>query len=138
MSEVNKALIRRWYEEVWNKGRTEAIDEMFADDVITHGLADESGIPVQGAAGFKEFHRKFKAAFPDLTITVEDTIAEGDKVVARCTVRGRHVGDSLGLAATDKPIEITGISITRIQDGKIVEGWNNFDFMSLFQQIGAI
>ena len=138
MCEENKALTRRWYEEVWNKGRSEAIDEMFAADVITHGLADESGAPVQGVAGFKEFHRKFKEAFPDMTITVEDTIAEGDKVVARCTVRGCHSADSLGLVASNKPIEITGISITRIQDGKIVEGWNEFDFMSLFRQIGAI
>jgi predicted ester cyclase len=69
---------------------------------------------------------------------VEDVIAEGDKVVARCTVRATHTGEGLGFTASLKPIEITGVSISRIENGKIVEGWNHFDFMTLFQQIGAL
>ncbi len=138
MSEENRSLARRWFEEVWNKGRADAIDEMFASDGTAHGLSDQSGNPLRGPADFKSFHRRFRDAFPDIVITVEDTIVEGDKVAARCTVRGRHMGDGLGFAATRRPIEITGISIVRVRDGKIVEAWNNFDFMSLFQQIGAI
>jgi steroid delta-isomerase-like uncharacterized protein len=138
MSEVNRDLIRRWYDEVWNKGRTEAIDEMLAPDCLAHGLADEAGKTLCGPAAFKAFHQKFCGAFPDINVTVEDVVAEGDKVVARCTVRGTHRGGSLGFAATGKPIEITGVSISRIENGKIVEGWNNFDFMTLFQQVGAI
>ena len=138
MSEENKALVHRWFEEVWNKGRVEAIDEMFAEDGLAHGLADESGYPLRGPAGFKAFHEKFRTAFPDIIVTIEDLIAESDKVAARCSVRGRHAGDSLGFAATNKPMEITGVSIIRVKDGKIVEGWNNFDFMKMFQQLGAI
>ena len=138
MSEANKALIRRWFEEVWNKGRAEAIDEMFAEDGAAYGLSDANGNPLRGPASFREFHQSFRNAFPDLVVVVEDTIAEADKVAARCVVRGQHMGDSLGFAATQKPVEITGISIVRVRDGKIVEAWNNFDFMSMYRQLGAI
>ena len=99
MAEENKALIRRWFEEVWNKGRADAIDEMFAEGGVAHGLSDESGSPLRGPAAFREFHQKFRNAFPDIVVTVEDTIAEGDQVAARCLVRGKHSGDSLGFAA---------------------------------------
>lgn len=138
MSEENKQLIRRWFEEVWNKGRPEVIDELFAEDGIAHGLADEPGAPLYGPAAFKEFHKKFRGAFPDIVVTVEDTISEGDLVAARGRVRAVHAGDDLGFAATQKPMEITGISIVRIKGGQIVEAWNNFDFMSMFRQLGAL
>jgi steroid delta-isomerase-like uncharacterized protein len=138
MSEQNKAFIRRWFEEVWNKGREEAIDEMFAEEGVANGLVDESGQPLRGPAGFKPFFRKFREAFPEIEVVVEDAIAEGDRVAARCTVRGRHRGDSLGFAATERPVEFTGMTIVRIHHGKIVEAWNNFDFMSMFQQLGAL
>ena len=134
----NKALIRRWFEEVWNKGRAEAIDEMFAVDGVANGLSDEKGEPLRGPEDFKPFFYKFREAFPDIEVVVEDTVAEGDKVAARCRVRGTHQGDNLGVAATQKPVEFTGIAIVRIENGKIVEAWNNFDFMSMFQQLGAI
>lgn len=137
MLEENKELIRCWFEEVWNKGRADAIDEMLAKDGIVHGLSNETGEPLQGAAAFREFHKKFHDAFPNIVVTVDDTIAEGDQVVARCTVRGQHTGDSLGFAATNKPIMITGTAIARVKDGKIVEAWNNFDLLSLNQQIGV-
>jgi steroid delta-isomerase-like uncharacterized protein len=138
MSEHNKAFIRRWFEEVWNKGREEAIDEMFAEEGVANGLEDESGQPLRGPEGFKPFFRKFREAFPEIQVVVEDAVAEGDKVAARCTVRGRHRGDSLGFAATERPVEFTGITIVRIRHGKIVEAWNNFDFMTMFQQLGAL
>lgn len=138
MSEENKALIRRWFEEVWNKGREEAINEMFAEDGIAHGLADESGEPLRGPTGFKPFFRNFRTAFPYIEVVVEDTVTEGDKVAARCTVRGKHQSDSLGFAATQRPMEITGMTIVRVRDGKIIEAWNNFDFMSMFKQLGAL
>ena len=138
MSEENKALIRRWFEEVWNKGREEAINEMFAEDGIAHGLADESGEPLRGPTGFKPFFRNFRTAFPDIEVVVEDTITEGEKVAARCTVRGKHQSDTLGFAATQRPMEITGMTIVRVRDGKIIEAWNNFDFMSMFKQLGAL
>jgi steroid delta-isomerase-like uncharacterized protein len=137
MYDENRALIHRWFEEVWNKGREDAIDEMFAEEGIANGLADETDAPLRGPAGFKPFFQKFRQAFPDIEVIVEDTVVEGDKVAARCRVRATHQGESLGFAATQKPVEFTGISIVRIKDGKIVEAWNNFDFMSMFQQINA-
>lgn len=138
MSDENKALIRRWFEEVWNKGREEAIDEMFAPAGIAHGLADDAGNALRGPQDFKPFFRKFRSAFPELEIVVEDIVAEGDKVAARCSVRGNHQSDSLGFAATGLSTEFTGITIVRIEDGRIVEAWNNFDFMTMFKQLGAL
>ena len=134
--EANKALVRRWFEEVWNKGRAEAIDEMFAADGIAHGLSGDEAAPLKGPVDFKPFHGTFRGAFPDIVVTVEDVIAEGDKVAARCSVRGKHAGDHLGVAATNTDVDFTGISIARIKDGKIVEAWNNFDFLRMNQQVG--
>ena len=136
--EANKALVRRWFEEVWNKGRSDAISEMFADEGIAHGLSDDPVNPLRGPAGFLPFHAQFREAFPNIEVVVEDQIAEGDLVATRCSVRGKHTGDSLGFAATQSPVEFTGITITRIKDGKIAEAWNNFDFMKMYRQLGAI
>ena len=135
MTADNAALLRRWFEEVWNKGRAEAIDELFAADGLAHGLA--GGEPLRGAADFKPFFHTFKDAFPDIEVVVEDTITEGDKVAARCTVRAKHQGDTLGFAATQRPVEFSGICITRWRAGQIVEAWNNFDFMAMYQQLGV-
>jgi steroid delta-isomerase-like uncharacterized protein len=136
--EANKALIRRWFEEVWKKGRADAIPEMFAADGIAHGLSDDPEKPLRGPAGFLPFHSQFREAFPDIEVVVEDQVAEGDMVATRCTVRGKHQGDSLGFKATNSPVEFTGMTITRIRDGKIVEAWNNFDFMKMYRQLGAL
>src|SRR5512138_1534112 len=133
MSDENKELIRRWFEEVWNKGRADAIDEMFAADGVAHGLSD--GEPVRGPAEFKKFHASFKGAFPNLEVRIEDIVSEGDKAAVRCKVRGKHLGDSLGFAATHSPVEFSGIAIVRVKDGKIVEAWNNFDFMRMNKQL---
>ncbi len=138
MSEENKQLVRRWFEEVWNKGRADAIDEMFAENGIAHGLSDDPANPITGPEGFKPFHVTFREAFPNMKIVVEDVVAEGDRVAARCSVRGSHEGEFLGLAATQSPIDFTGMTIVRIDKGKIVEAWNNFDFMSLHRQLGNI
>jgi steroid delta-isomerase-like uncharacterized protein len=138
MSEGNEYVIRRWFEEVWNKGREEAIDELFDEQGVAHGLTDEAGETLRGPSGYRPFFRRLREAFPDIEIVVEDTVSEGDKVAARCTVRGRHRGDALGLAATERPVEFTGICIVRVADGKIAEAWNNFDFMAMYQQLGAL
>ena len=138
MSEANKKLFRRWFDEVWNNGRAEAIDEMFAPDGIAHGLSSDPQKPMVGPAHFHVFHGQFREAFPDIMIVVEDMVAEGDKVVARCSVRGKHQGDSLGFTATQSPVEFTGMAMVRIKDGLIVEAWNNFDFMKMYRQLGAL
>ena len=138
MSEENKQLVRRWFEEVWNKGRAEAIDEMFDEYGVAHGLSDDPANPITGPRDFRPFHTLFREAFPNMLIEVEDMIAEGDKVAARCSVRARHEGDFLGRAATQAPVQFTGITIVRIDKGKIVEAWNNFDFQTLHKQVGLI
>jgi steroid delta-isomerase-like uncharacterized protein len=136
--EENKALVRRWFAEVWNKGRADAIPEMFAEDGLAHGLSDDVSAPLKGPSGFLPFHSQFREAFPNIEVVVEDQIAEGDLVATRCSVRGKHQGDSLGFKATQSPVEFTGVTITRIRDGKIVEAWNNFDFMKMYKQLGAL
>jgi steroid delta-isomerase-like uncharacterized protein len=135
----NVATVRRWFEEVWNKGRAEAIDELFAEEGVAHGLASEGGVEgLRGPAGFKVFHQRFREAFPGVEVVVDDAISDGDKVAARCTVRARHEGDALGYRATGRPVEFTGMTFARVRDGKIVEAWNSFDFMSMFEQIGVL
>ena len=136
MSEKNKALIRRWFEEVWNQGRGDVIDELLAEDAVIHGLVDGAGNPVNGLDGFHDFHNQFRGAFPDLIVSVDDTIAEGEMVVARCSVRGRHTGNHLGFAATNAPVQFEGVAITRIENGKIAEAWNHFDFAQMNRQLG--
>ena len=138
MSEENKALVRRWFEEVWNKGRAEAIAEMFDEEGVAHGLASEGGGQLRGPNEFRPFFERFHGAFPDISVEVVDTVAEGDRVAARCAVRGRHQSDALGFAATQQPVDFEGICIVRIRDGKIVEAWNQFDFMRMFEQLGAL
>jgi steroid delta-isomerase-like uncharacterized protein len=138
MYEENKAVVRRWFAEVWNEGRAEVIEELFDENGIAHGLADDPANPIKGPRGYRPFYEVFRQAFPNLEIVVEDMVAEGDKVAARCSVRGRHEGDFMGRAATESPVEITGITIVRIEKGKIVEAWNNFDFMTLHRQVGLL
>ena len=93
---------------------------------------------MRGPQGFLPFHAQFREAFPNIEVIVEDQIAEGDKVATRCSMRGKHSGDSLGFAATQMPVDFTGVTITRIRNGQIVETWNNFDFMKMYKQLGAI
>ena len=138
MSQENKELVRRWFEEVWNKGRADAIEEMFDANGIAHGLSDDPENPIKGPRDFKPFHTVFRDAFPNMMIVVEDMVAEGDKVAARCSVRAKHEGDFLGRSATESPVDFTGITIVRIYKGKIVEAWNNFDFMTLHRQVGLL
>jgi len=138
MSEANKELVRRWFEEVWNQGRADAIDEMFDENGVAHGLSDDPANPIKGPTGFRPFHNVFREAFPNMMIVVEDMIAEDDKVAARCSVRAQHEGDFLGKAATQSPVDFAGIAIVRIYNGKIVEAWNNFDFMTLHKQVGLL
>ena len=138
MSEENKQLLRRWFEEVWNNGRADAIEEMFDENGIAHGLSDDPSKPIRGPKDYRPFYDVFRQAFPNLRIVIEDMVAEGDKVAARCSVRGKHEGDFMGRAATQSPVEFTGITIVRIDNGKIVEAWNNFDFMTMYKQVGHL
>jgi steroid delta-isomerase-like uncharacterized protein len=134
MSTENKVLVRRWFEEVWNKGRAAAIDELLAGNSVVHGL----GPHPQGPAEFKKFHAAYLNAFPDLTIHIDAMVAEGDVVAARWSGKGTHRGDGLGFAATGKLVQFSGMVFVRIQGGKLVEGWNVFDQLGMLQQVGVV
>ena len=138
MSEENKEVLRRWFDEVWNKGRAETIDELFDEDGIAHGLSDDPSKPIKGPGEFRPFYTMFRQAFPNMEIIIEDMVAEGDKVAARCSVRAKHEGEFMGRAATQSPVEFTGMTILRINNGKIVEAWNNFDFLTMNKQLGDL
>ena len=140
MLEENKQLVRRWFDEAWNKGRSEAIDEMFDENGIAHGLSNDPAHPIKGPKDYKPFYNMFRQAFPNMKIVIEDMIAEGDKVTARCSVRGKHEGEFLGIAATQSPVEFTGITIVRIANGKIVEAcWvTSFAFPTNVKQFTTI
>src|SRR4051794_11070332 len=127
--------VRRWFEEVWNNKSEAAVDEMLAEDGIGYGLPSGD---IRGPAAFKEYQRLLISAYPDLRVEVEDTVVEGDKIAARCRVTGVHQGEGLGVAPTNQPVEFTGMVIVRVKDGKIVEAWNEFDFMTMYKQVGAL
>ena len=135
--EENKALARRFMEEVYNKGNVDLIDEVVASNWVDHDPSSPPGMSsdVEGAKRFVEMYRN---AFPDLQITVEDMIAEGDKVVMRWTARGTHQGELMGIPPSGKQVEVTGINIDRIEGGKFIESWSNYDTLGMMQQIGAI
>ena len=137
MSEANKALVRRWFEEVWNRGREETIDELFAPHGIGYGLGD-TDVPTRGPAEFKLFASNLRGAIPDIRMTIEDIMAEGDKVTVRIMVEGTHKGGQLGVAPTGRRIRIAGVAMVRISNGQIVEGWNSWDQLGLLRQIGAL
>ncbi|MBB6049863.1 ester cyclase [Armatimonas rosea] len=130
-----ESVLRAWYEQVWNQGREAAIDELLADDAKAHGLVDAEGNTARGPASFKQVFHTFRTAFPDLCITLDEVVAQRDICAVRCTVRGTHLGDSLGIPATGKKVEFTGMNFARISEGKIVEGWNNFDFATMQAQL---
>jgi steroid delta-isomerase-like uncharacterized protein len=136
MAQENSILIRRWFEEVWNNGRMEAIDEMASPDVIGHGQAQHA--TDIGLREFKPFVQALRSAFPDMQVTIDYIIEQGDKVVARWTSTMTHRGEFLGIAPTGKKATITGTTTQKISGGKIVEGWDNWDQLGLLVQIGAV
>ena len=133
-TEQNKALLHRLVEE-WNKHNLAGVDELFAPDYVCHG----SGvIPDIDLAGWRQLIPALWTAFPDQHYSLEDLIAEGDKVVSRYTLRCTHQGDFMGIPPTGKQVSFTGIEIDRIEEDKIVESWFSSDLLGFLQQLGAI
>jgi steroid delta-isomerase-like uncharacterized protein len=132
------AVIRTWFEELWNQGKEETIDKLFAADGIAHGLSGPDGAAIRGRDAFRIFFKSFRSAFPDIQIEVAQTITDGDRVAALCHVTGTHRGHDLGITATGKNVQFSGMVLARVQGGVIVEGWNSFDFLSLYRQIGFL
>jgi steroid delta-isomerase-like uncharacterized protein len=134
VQDENKRLAQRWFEEVWNQGREGAIDELLCADGVGFGLAD-TGTEVHGAEQLKPFVRNLRDAFPDLHITIEDMVSENDKVAVRFNLTGSHKGSGLGFPPTDHKINVTGMTILQISQGKLRHGWNNWDQLGMMQQL---
>jgi steroid delta-isomerase-like uncharacterized protein len=130
-AEENKAIARHADEELFNRGNLEVADELFAPNFVYHDPA--SGEDWHGPESVKQYATMLRAAFPDLHYLVEDQVAEGDKVVTRYTASGTHWGELMGIAPTGNRVVITGISIARIENGKIEEIWENYDTLGMMQ-----
>jgi steroid delta-isomerase-like uncharacterized protein len=136
MSENNKAIVRRLIEEFWNKGNLSLADQFFAP-FYTHHDASTPDFG-QGPESERKRATLYRTAFPDLRLTVEDLIAENEMVTARWSCRGTHNGDLNGIAPTGKQINISGVTILRFSNGKMVEGYVNWDALGLMQQLGVV
>src|ERR1700749_2752424 len=131
----NKQLAQRWFAEVWNQGSDSAIDELLSPPGVGFGLG-ATDTEIHGPAEFRPFVHNLLSAFPDLHISVEDTVAEGDKVAVRLRVTGTHKGNGLGFPATGRKIDVTAITIIQFANGQLVHGWNNWDQLGMLQQLG--
>lgn len=134
-TEGNKALIRRFYEEVFNQRNLAALDDFYAPDHVDHTLPP--GMPV-GPDGTRQAIAITLAGFPDLRVAIEDMIAEGDKVVTRFTINGTQQGTFGSISPTGKQVAVSTIEITRVVDGKIVEDWGLDDRLGMLQQLGLV
>jgi steroid delta-isomerase-like uncharacterized protein len=135
-TEENKAIARRWSEELWSTGNLAVADKLVAPNYVRHDPGDL--FSVEGPEGVKRLVERIRARQPDLHILIEDMIAEGDRVVTRYTVTGTDTGGFMGRAPTGKQTKATGIQIFRIVDGKIVESWANRDDLGVLQQLGLV
>ena len=137
MSEENKAIARRALEEVFSgQGNLDVADELFAPDYVGHDPASLEDI--RGPEGVKEFGSMYRNAFPDVQLSVQEQVAEGDMVATRWIASATHQGDLMGIAPTGNRVTVAGTSVERIVDGKIEETWDNYDALGMMQQIGAI
>ena len=136
MSELNKKVVRRLFEEVWNKGNLPLADELFTPNYAHH----DASTPDVGRGPESEKKRAtlYRTAFPDMQLNIEDIIAEGETVMARWSCRGTHKGDLSGIAPTGKQVNFSGVSIARFANGKMAEGWVNWDALGLMQQLGVV
>jgi steroid delta-isomerase-like uncharacterized protein len=133
--ELGKQLARRIVDEVWTQGKLDVIDEVVAADFVGYNPTDGE---IRGPAGFRQLVERYRAAFPDTTMRVTSTIAEGDTIATHWTATGTHTGELMGIAPTGREVTVEGTQIDRIRDGKIVESHGLFDALGLLQQLGAI
>jgi steroid delta-isomerase-like uncharacterized protein len=135
-TEENKAITRRFLEEIFTGGNLELVDELFAPDFLLH----DSSVPqeVRGVEALKQYITMYRAAYPDTHFTVEDQIAEGNEVVTRWTGQGTHQGELMGISPTGNQVTVTGIEVDRVSGGKIEESWVSYDALGMMQQLGIV
>ncbi len=136
MSEENKSLIHRLYEEVFDRGYLDVAHQLYASDAVTHNPAGRGDSPEPD--GIRQSVEAYRAAFRDSQVVIEDMVAEGDRVVVRYTARGVHAGALLGVPPTGKNVESRGVAIHRIAYGRIAESWIFRDDIGLLKQLGVM
>jgi predicted ester cyclase len=134
-TEENKALVRRFFEDGWNKQNLALVDELLSADYVDHDLPP--GFPPT-RDGFKQSASMYWSGFPDGRLEIEDQVAEGDRVVTRWSGRATHTGEFMQIAPTGKQVAVAGITINRVAGGKLVENWLQFDRLGLLQQLGVV
>lgn len=135
-AQTNKEHARRFNEEVWGKSNFDAIDHLVADDFVGHNPSLHE--PVRGPDGVREIAEMLHAAFPDCEVELEDVIADGNRVAQRVTLTATHEGEFMGIDPTGEQVEVTGMNITRLEDGKWAEGYELWDTLGLLQQLGVV
>ena len=133
-ADTNKEIVRRLGVEPW-EGKLGVIDELVAPDYVGHDPAQPE---MHGPEGIKEFITGYLAGFPDGRITIDGQLAEGDMVATRWTGRGTHQGELMGIPPTGKQVTVSGITISRVKNGKVVEEWSNWDTLGMLQQLGVV
>ena len=131
MSADNKATVRRFIGQAFNAGDLAVVDELVATDYVLHFTPE-----VRGPEGLKQFITEYRTAFPDYTCTIEDQVAEADKVVTRWTMRGTQQGQLMGIPPTGKQVTLPGVVLDRVSNGRLVETWMQADTLGLLQQLG--
>ena len=133
---ANKEIVRRLVNGVWADRNLAIVDELIAPDYVGHDPTQPE--PIRGPEGYKQFVGMYQAAFEDGMVTIDDEIAEGDLVVTRWTGRGTHPGELMGIAPTGKEVTVSGITISRLANGKIAEDWELMDALGMMIQLGAV
>lgn len=134
MSASPGAVMREWFELLWNQKKEDTIDRLIAQNGVAHGLGPE---PLVGPDAFRAFYRVFSRAFPQFHVEVIHTVVEGDMVAVCCHVTGVHCGPGMGVPS-DAHVDFWGMTMARVKDGQLVEGWNSYDFMTCYQQMGVL
>jgi steroid delta-isomerase-like uncharacterized protein len=132
----NVRLMKRWFEEVWNQGRMETVYELMSPNGVARGQS-EPDAEIRGPEEFESFVRRMRGAFSDTKLKVEDAFGADDRVVIRWSGEMVHTGDNLGFPATGRKVKISGISIARVVNGQVVEGWDNWDQLAMLKQLGV-
>jgi predicted ester cyclase len=129
MRNTKSTLLHRWFEEVWNQNLEDSIDTLMTAESNAHGIVDPE--QPKGASGFKIFYRGFKEQFENIHVDVKDVVSQDDMECGHTEVTARH-------RETGKDVKFSGFCMVRVEDGKIAEAWNNFDFLGLYQQLGQV
>lgn len=134
-TQENESIVTRFADNVWNDGNLDTLEELAATDISAHF----SGVgEIEGREAYGDAVQLYRSAFPDFTVEIDEMLSVDDTVVVRYTVHGTHEGELMGVSPTGSDVEIGGITIVRLEDGKVVEEWNQGDMLGMLQQIGAV